>query len=129
MVVAHNLGYVARRQKDTLKALQFFRQSLQQAVERDHRRFVFFCLEGIASVFVDLAMYGDAAALFAFSDQLARENEYKLDPVDAKEVVESRAMLESNLTIEEYQTKTRHGQDLNYQDAISLAVGELQPAD
>jgi len=80
-------------------------------------------------VFVDLAKYIDAAELFSYSDQLARENEYELDSVDAKEVAEGREVLKSNLSVEEYQTRSQHGKDLDFQSAISLAAGELQPID
>jgi len=129
MIVAHNLGYVAKQQGDAQQALQFFRRSLQQAVERDHRRFMYFCLVGVASVYVDLSMYTSAAVLFGFADQMAQQEGYKLDTVDAKAVSESRAVLEKAITTEEIRDNYHCGLKMELHEAVSLAAGELQPAD
>jgi non-specific serine/threonine protein kinase len=125
-IVAHNLGYVARHQSDLDKALEYFRKSLGMSIERDQRRFIFFCLSGIACILVDRGDYAGAARLFGFSEKFGQTNNYRFDPVDQWEVDQSIKKLEAEMNENERQDCWKSGKNMTLDEAIQIARGERE---
>ena len=125
MVVAHNLGYVAKQQKDMEKALDYFRYSLNLAQDRSVRRFLYFCLAGIACVYFEMGRYEDAVLLFSVVERIGRENEYSFDPVDRWEVEQARKGLQQTITGKRWKELWNSGQDLLIEEAITIAGAAL----
>ena len=123
-IVAHNLGYVARQQGDLDKALEFFWKSLAMSLERDQRRFIFFCLSGIACVLVDQGAYENAARLFGFSEKYGQDHNYHFDPVDLWEVEQSIKKLDAEMNDNERQDCWKSGKNMTLEEAIQIAKGD-----
>jgi len=123
-IVAHNLGYVAKQQGDLEKALEYFRKSLSMSIERDQRRFIYFCICGIASVMVEEGLNKTAAELFGFAEKFKKENHYHLDPVDKWEVEQSIKKLEKVFNKSDYEKYWSAGKELTLEEAIKKADGD-----
>lgn len=123
-IVAHNLGYVARQQVDLDKALEFFRKSLTISLEHGQRRFIYFCLSGIACVLVDQGDYENAARLFGFSEKYSQDHNYHFDPVDQWEVDQSTKKLNAKMNENERQDCWKNGKNMTLEEAIQIAIGD-----
>ena len=123
-IVAHNLGYVARQQGEFDKALGFFRRSLSLSIKRDQRRFIYFCLSGIAGVMVDLGKPETAARIFGCADELGIKGHFELDPVDKWEVNQSLKKLDQAIDEKEKARYWEEGRTMAVEDVIKLAMDE-----
>ena len=124
MVVAHNLGYVAKQQNDLEQALEFFRHSLDLGQDRSVRRFIYYCVAGIACVYYELGRYEEALQLFSAVDKIGSENEYSFDPVDRLEVEQARNGLEGVISSEQWKELWNSGQKLTIEQVIAIAKDE-----
>ncbi len=125
-IVSHNLGYVARQQGEFEKALGYFRRSLTLSIKRDQRRFVYFCLSGIASVLVDLNKPETAARLFGFAEDLGLNGHFELDAVDRWEVNQSRKKLDGLIDEKEKVRLWAEGKTLQLEEALKIALDESE---
>jgi len=123
-IVAHNLGYVARQQGEYEKALEYFRRSLTLSMQRDQRRFIYFCLSGIASVMVDLGKTATAARIFGCAEKLGSTSHFDLDPVDRWEVNQSLKKLDQTLDEKEKKRLWEEGRAMAVEDVITLAMSD-----
>ena len=123
-IVAHNLGYVARQQGEFEKALEYFRRSLSLSIKRDQRRFIYFCLSGIASVMVDLGKSETAARIFGFAEALGSTGHFELDPVDRWEVNQSLKKLDQAIDEKEKARNWEKGGAMQMDEVLKIALGE-----
>jgi non-specific serine/threonine protein kinase len=121
IVVGHNLGYVAKQQNDLPQALVYFRRSLRLAYERGVKRFIYYCLMGIAGVYSQQERWEDSLRLFGASEALSQQNTYTLDPVDQVEVRRSLEKIEKEVPPERRAQLRAEGSQLSLAQAISLA--------
>lgn len=121
IVVGHNLGYVAKQQNDLPQALVYFRRSLRLARERGVKRFIYYCLMGIAGVYSKMERWEDALLLFSVGEKLTQQYDYTLDPVDQIEVQHCWEDLEKNVPLERREKLRAEGSRMPLAQAISLA--------
>ncbi|MDK2982410.1 MAG: hypothetical protein PWQ55_2757 [Chloroflexota bacterium] len=124
IVVGHNLGYVAKQQNDLPQALVYFRRSLRLAYERGVKRFIYYCLMGIAGVYSQQERWEDSLRLFGASEALSQQNTYTLDPVDQVEVRRSLEKIEKEVPPERRTQLRAEGSQLSLEQAIALAQEE-----
>lgn len=124
MIVAHNLGYVAKQQKYLEKALEYFRYSLEQAEKSFASRFCYFCIAGIACVYTELGRHEDAVLLLSAVDRIGKENKYSFDPVDRWEVEQARKKLEQAVAEDRWNELWKSGQRLPLEKTIEIAKDE-----
>jgi len=86
MISLHNLGYVALHQNDLPAALDFFRRSLDLAEKHNYERVMYYCLAGIACIYVEMEACQPAARLFAGAQHGKDSASLGLDPLDQREV-------------------------------------------
>ncbi len=123
-IVAHNLGYVARQQGEFEKALAFFRRSLTLSIKRDQNRFIYFCLNGIAGVMVDLMRIEVAARIFGFAENMGLKNHFDLDPADKWEVSQSLKKLDQSIDEKTKAHFWAEGKEMQIEEILKMALGE-----
>jgi len=124
-IVAHNLGYVARQQGKFEEAVAYFRRSLSLSIKRDQRRFIYFCLNGIASVMVDLGKLDTATRIYGCADAMGSTGHFELDPVDRWEVNQSLKKLDQVIDAKEKNQLWEAGRAMAVEDVIKLAMKDV----
>ncbi len=124
MIVAHNLGYVAKQQGDPRQSLNYFRKSLNLARERNVQRFIYYCLAGIATVYFQIDRVEDALRLFGAAERIAREKNYRMDAVDQWEIAQCMIAVDLAVAAELKERLWTEGRALPLEQAISLAEKE-----
>ena len=123
-IVAHNLGYVARHQGEFEKAIEFFRHSLSISITRDQRRFIYYCLSGIACVLVDMGQSETAARIFGFTEDMALKGHFDFDPVDRWEVKQSLKKLDQTISDKEKAILWVEGKAMRLEEILHIAMGD-----
>lgn len=117
----HNLGYVALHQNDLPAALDFFRRSLEIARSHNYERVIYFCLAGIACVYVEMDTCQPAARLLSAAQRGMDSSGAKLDPVDQREVDTALSKLRELCAEGGFEREWQAGQKAPLEELLSMA--------
>ena len=120
-----SMAYALLRQDNISKANELFELYAQRFREANSIDGLVYTFEGLASLHVNQGKVERAVRLFAWTNAMREKNRDPRPPVEQASVEKDLAVIRSKLTDEEYAKLSTAGSTMTVEQAIALALDEI----